>query len=282
MAKVDLMGLAPDAFPRVRGQFLVRLQRGQYIAVAWPPKRGDRQHPNSKWTAQQWAYAARWASRPNPLDFQTAIYMTKGTDWVPRDILMRAIYGKAYEVYDTNGVLWTVNPHSPPKARRPMVQQWQPNFWDLATTTSSTVHAFAWKGNILGVDQPTEIGAAQAYFTGVSGGLYRMALARLSPGNTIAEITFSDQVQDTYADRRWREFNLTASMDPGERYWLAFGRQDAAANYNIPCWIAQAPKWLMPANNFGLGMLAQTTPAVGHILNAPNLFSPVLSMLASY
>lgn len=282
MAKVDLFGLAPDAFPRVRGRFLVKLYRGQYIAVAWPRKRGDTQHPNSVWTAKQWAYAARWASRPNPLDFQTAIFMTKGTDWVPRDLLMRGIFGKAYEVYGTDGVLWTVNPHSPPKPRRAMTQQWQYDFWDLATTTTSTTFNFAWKGTRLSVDQPTNIAAAQAYFTAVNGGLYRMCLATLNPGNTIESIIFSDQVTGVAADRRWREFNLEASMVPGAAYWLAFGRQDAAATYNLPCWIAQTPKWLAPFNNLGLGMLAQTTPAIGHVLNAPSLFAPVVGMLASY
>lgn len=282
MAKVDLGNVAPDAFPRVRGVFLVQPYRGGLAARAWPKKRGDNQHPNSKWTAEQFGYAGRMAANATPLDWQTAAYMTAGTDWVPRDLLMRGIYGKAYEIVLKDGTTYQPADHSPPKPRRPMTQQWQYNQFDNAYNATTTAGAFAWKGNILTPDTQINIAAAQAIFTGVNGGLYRMALATLNGANQIVELEISDQVQVIDTLRKWREFNLEGVMLPGTAYALMVGRQDAGPTYSLPLNQATTPKWLMPITSLGNALLAQTTPAVGQTVTTNSVNTPFLGMLAAY
>lgn len=282
MAKVDLMGLNPGALPRIRGQFLVRPQLGGFVAAAWPPKRGNNQHPNSKWTSKQWGYAARMAANAHTLDLQTAIFMTKGTDWVPRDILMRAAFGTAYEIYNPDGTQWTVSSKSPPKARRAVITQWQFNQFDNAHSTVSTVSNFAFKGGFIRPWQQTQILASQAIFTGVIGASYRMCLALVDPANVIQEITFSDIVTGASTERRFREFNLEALMEPGETYALMVGRTDSVATYNLPCAFNAQAKWLWPVSNAGAAVIASVLPAVGNTISNPSLNSPFLGVALAF
>lgn len=267
MAKVDIGQLSPDAVPRVRGRFLVRPWRGIWVAAKWPRKRGSSQHPNSVWTAQQWAYAARWSANPLPLDYATAVAMVEGTEWMPRDLLMRAYFGKAYEVVSPDGTVWTTNSHSPPPPRRPAVTQWQFNCFDQVDDTSTSTSAFAFKGQIFVARATGTITASMARFTPVNGANYKMVLAVLDGSDVIQSIVSSTIQTIAGTERRWREFDLTAPITNGVRYCLMIGRTDGGNTYVLPLQVNINQRFQWPMSNVSIARLAQQTPAIGHTIN---------------
>lgn len=282
MAKVILDNVTPDAFPRIRGRFLTHPIRGQIIARGWPKKRGDNQHPNSQWTAKQFAYVGQMTANAFPLDWQTAIYMTKGTDWVPRDLLTRAAFGTAYEVTLAGGDPWPVVPKSPPPPRRDPVMQWQFNQFDNAYNTNIDTAATCWKGGILVPDTPMQIAATQAIFTAVINGTYQMLIAALDATNAITDLVFSAPQTLGTNDRRWREFDTQAQLSPGVRYAVMVGRIDAAANYALPLAMNTTPKWLMPVISLGNARIAKITPAVGDVVGFASANTPFFGLLAEF
>lgn len=115
MAKVTPFPLAPDAYPRVRGVFITRWWRGIMIAQKWPRKRGKPTNPKVIFTSQQFALASKMAANAEPMSYDTAVYSTKGTSLLPRDFLVMAAFGKAYEVIGPNGEVYYQNSHAPPE-----------------------------------------------------------------------------------------------------------------------------------------------------------------------
>lgn len=114
MAIITPISLAPGALPRIRGRVYARTTMWGVVAQAWPRKRGKPRSWTTHWQSQQFGLAARMAANSEPIQYQTAIEMTKGTGWVPRDILVRAALGLAYEVYQPDGTLCGVNDHGAP------------------------------------------------------------------------------------------------------------------------------------------------------------------------
>lgn len=106
MAKVKLGNLDPRAFATVRGVLLLRDTRWGPIVQKWPRKRGKYKTPYDFYRQTEFGIAARDASNPEPLSFQTAIEMAKGTEQVPRDILMMAAYGRYYVIMEEDGTIW--------------------------------------------------------------------------------------------------------------------------------------------------------------------------------
>jgi hypothetical protein len=114
MAKILPANIAPDALPRVRGVLLTRISRGVIIAQSWPRKRGKMTHPNVIFTSRQFSLACQMAANAEVRSFQTAVFLTKGSSLLPRDLLVMAAFGKAYEVTLPTGALATQNSHAPP------------------------------------------------------------------------------------------------------------------------------------------------------------------------
>ena len=114
MAVVVPANQAPDTRPRVRGVFLIRPFRGIWVAAKWPRKRGKPKSWRQWWTVQQFAYAGRMAANPEPMSYETARYLTEGSDWLPRDLLTMVAYGKFYEVILPDGTTAGRNDHGAP------------------------------------------------------------------------------------------------------------------------------------------------------------------------
>lgn len=79
-----------------RGAFLIKADGDRLIAQAWPRKRGAATSGYNFYRQSEFGIAARWASHPEPKMYQTAVEMAKGTQQVPRDIIMMAIMGTYY------------------------------------------------------------------------------------------------------------------------------------------------------------------------------------------
>jgi len=142
MAIVIPKNLAPDTLPRIRGRFLVKPWRGIFVAAAWPKKRGKPKHPNTIWNSKQFGYAGRMAANSEPMQFETARFLTEGSHWLPRDLLTMAAYGKAYEVYLPDGTLCTQAPHGPPAIIVPEV-------WDVIAAAALVSNDGGWGGYTL-------------------------------------------------------------------------------------------------------------------------------------
>lgn len=105
LAKVKPLAPNPDALTSVRGRFQIVAGRGFWIARAWPKKRGPAKDAHSYFLQQQFGMAAKMASNAEPMQIRTAIELTKGTAYMPRDLLLRAAYGKAYEITRPDGTV---------------------------------------------------------------------------------------------------------------------------------------------------------------------------------
>lgn len=79
-----------------RGAFYIRATKHGLVAQAWPRKRGMATTGYDFYRQREFAIAARWASHPEPKMYQTAVEMTRGTEQVPRDVIMMAIMGTYY------------------------------------------------------------------------------------------------------------------------------------------------------------------------------------------
>lgn len=106
-------GLQP-AMDRVKGSFLTRGSAGKVIAQKWPKGNGRAKSPFDRMRQMEFAAIAKWASSPFDLDLFTAIEMARGTQYVPRDILMMAAYGRYYTISDMEG-----NEYMPARDARP-------------------------------------------------------------------------------------------------------------------------------------------------------------------
>jgi hypothetical protein len=114
MAKVKPNPLAPDAVPRARGILLVQPYRGGVAARRWPRKRGQPKDPRQRYLLAQFGMAAKMAANPEPMSLATAIEHTKDSNFLPRDLLLRAAYGKAYQVILPDGTVMRPAPHVAP------------------------------------------------------------------------------------------------------------------------------------------------------------------------
>lgn len=87
----------------LRGGFVIRQTRWGLVAQAWPRRRPDQKKPYQKYQQAEFAYASRWACNPEPIEYQTAIALTKDTLLVPRDMLVMASFANAFEFIMPDG-----------------------------------------------------------------------------------------------------------------------------------------------------------------------------------
>lgn len=103
--KIDLGTLDPRALPEARGIYQVVQYRGGLIVKKWPKKRGSPKTPGDWYHTMEFGTVAAWVSRPHYLDYGTAVEFAKGTEQIPRDILMMCAYGLYFDVYLPDGQL---------------------------------------------------------------------------------------------------------------------------------------------------------------------------------
>jgi hypothetical protein len=106
MAKVDLANLAPGATVLSRGRILIRDTPFGGVAQKWPRKRGRATSGYDFYRQAEFGWASRAAASPIDLDLLTATEMVKTTTYVPRDFLVMAAYGRAYEIQAPDGTIW--------------------------------------------------------------------------------------------------------------------------------------------------------------------------------
>lgn len=103
MAKVILGNIDPTATPLTKEGVVIRSTKWGPIAQAWPRKRPEEPTPYQVYTREEFKIAARWAANPLELEYETAVNLVKGTEMVPRDFLIRCMYGNGYVFVQEDG-----------------------------------------------------------------------------------------------------------------------------------------------------------------------------------
>jgi len=89
--------------PSLRGALVIDTTRGSPRVRAWPAPRGQNRHPTNIF----WTNWLKWAThlynyQPAPLKAELAS-MTAGTPWMPRDVFISAMRGRAFLIVLPNG-----------------------------------------------------------------------------------------------------------------------------------------------------------------------------------
>lgn len=282
MAKVFPANIPPDAYPRVRGKFLVQPGIGGLHAQKWPRKRGKPTHPAVIFTSTQFGRAGQMAANSEPVQFETARQLTKGTDWLPRDLLTLAAYGKAYELFAPDGTKFTQADHGypgPVQEGIPTVRQWYFNAAQQVWSSTSSTSTAAFKGSTFTPTQAFDLHGVSAMLTPVSGGTYRAVSCALDASNVIQSVAYGTPVTFSTFTKRICSFPLEDAFVANQRYAVMIGRTDAASTYALPVVAPPQPNWLFPCIDLGYAALQSVAPAVGETVSQNTGANHYLAML---
>ncbi len=105
MAKVEPDPLVPDTYVRARGRVLIYQTRWGPKARHWPRNKSPGTSAGSRWRNIEFGYIAAGTANAHPLDYECAVNYSRGTRFVPRDVLMLASMGMLYEFHHTDGTI---------------------------------------------------------------------------------------------------------------------------------------------------------------------------------
>lgn len=106
MAKVRPLQNAPRTAYGTRGVYVLSGTKHGIVASKWPKPRGKATQGYDFYRQTEFGLVASMVASPNPYDYGTAVEMAKGTEQVPRDILMMAAMGTYYRFQFKNGDIW--------------------------------------------------------------------------------------------------------------------------------------------------------------------------------
>lgn len=276
--KLDPAQLDPRALPHLVKTLNVRATKWG-IVVQRRPRPGSRKFSKLQ---RQWqtafGIAARMASSPHPIEYQTAIEMAKGTQQTPRDILTMAALGSYYVVRHPDGTEWpkvpgpivgSTDPNAPPieppiEKTRWAEMNW--NLWDQAWNTSTQTAAYAFKGGFFTPHIEVNLKGVGSVLTAYKAGQYRAAIGRAQPDGTITEVIVTDGIIPPRDGRQSLFWTLETTLLAETEYFLLIGRADQTPTHALPIAVPAGSAWLWPCRRGVLAQLASTTPAVGQVI----------------
>lgn len=269
MAKIVLGNLVPTAASITGGRFYVRDTKYGPVAQAAPRQPKQRNNSAVQWWREQFAIAARMASTPEPLSMLTAIEMAKGTEQVPRDILMMCAYGTYYEIFGPDGAQWLPSYKGPPATNKAtkMKEPFDAELWDLWATAPQSTSAFAFKGSALIFRRDVKLTAIIVRLATVAAAQYRAVAATIDTGGTVLAIASGPIVQASISATQNIELPIEATLQAGQRVAIMAGRTDAAATYILPMFTTTPAALHTPTTRLSDARLASTSPSVGDTLN---------------
>jgi hypothetical protein len=267
VAKLNPANLAPDALLRIRDVVISRISRGVIIAQKWPRKRGPSKTDQQVFLTQQFARASRMAANSEPMQVDTARFLSSNTVWLPRDLLVRAAYGNVYELTAPDGTKAYQTNHGYsgiPQRARPLVMNWQPNQNSGALTATNSTTAFAFKGTGIVPDTDMTLNGLQVVLTPVVGGTYLPICCELNGANVIQSIVAgTPRTLATITKKVW-EFQITAPLTQGVRYAIMVGRTNGVAAYVLPLVGSTNGTFMAPLTQLGAARIASINPAIGN------------------
>lgn len=265
--KIKLANLSPRAFAQARGKFVIRDTIHGPIAQAWPKKQNGRGTILQQQFRQRFAFAGQMASNPTPLELQTAQFLSKGTDQVPRDLLTMAALAEYYIFQWPDGR--QIQKGSSPLAnhRRNQEQEmWEWSLGDSAWTGAASATAFATKGLYFIPPYNDNILAVRAIFTAVSGAIYKASLGHTNASHIIQTISSSGPTLSNGAGLQVVQFDLTAQLVANQLNFLVITRTDLLGTTILSVPFQTAPRWKIPLLSPGWARIASVNPLPGNTL----------------
>lgn len=273
MATFKKGDLDPKTFPHTLKGFYVR-EGIKNLVVAKSPKYSNAKNPSRIWNEQQFAIAARMAASPQWLDQISAIQVSKGTEQVPRDVLMMAIYGNLVSLLFPDGTMSTVADHSRPQPTPPeqeetmLVWSQQAQAWNTAMSGS----AYCYKGAVITPQATMTLSGMQSIATLVANGLYSHLVCQVDTAGKIVSTPVTSRVRPVSGGLQAIRTPLSMTLVNGSRYFVALGRIDQGGTYALPIYWSAAQNWLGPIWTHGAYRIAKVDPALGDTLD--NAASP--------
>lgn len=268
MVKIYKADLDPKTFSHTLKGFYLKTWNGRTV-VARSPRFGPRNNRNSVWWRNQFTIAARMAASPLWLDYQAALGLSRGTEQVPRDILMMAAYGNLFSVELPDGTVTTVADHGPPPPQpipeENLMQAWSSYDNPWSNTYSSFPKAF--KGVIFTATANMEINGMNAIAGWIAGGTYRMLIAKLTGANVIDSIAVVSNKTISLTAHNNIYFAGTGTLEAGSKYFIAIGRTDLTGSYDMPVNNEKVAQWTAPVSRGTDANIASTNPTVGDALS---------------
>lgn len=132
--KIEPDPLVPDAYVRTKGIVYVRQTRWGPKASKWPRPHSSGASPGSLWRRLEFGLVAAATKNVIGQDIAGATTLAKGTTYVPRDLLMKAMLGTLYELHLPDGTI---------------IRSWRvttPNVQDVLEQLTSTPGALIVRG----------------------------------------------------------------------------------------------------------------------------------------
>lgn len=260
----------PDALPYRNRDVVFRATRWGVVVQSkprhWknPPSKLQRQY------RARFAWAAKFAADPNPLDYRLALAASKGTEQVARDILTMCALGRYWTFVNPDGTEWghvegpvwerpteaEPAPEPTPPPPEDLDMQW--NHWDYAFNGSFSTSAYCQKGCFFTPRRSVHLASAMAVVKVDAGGSYTASIGTLDSANAIATVTTSPAVVPGSSGHVLLAFQLEADLLKDGEYFILIGRTDQTGTYALPVSFNAAPKWLWPCSP-GLALLVDTT-----------------------
>lgn len=278
MAKIIPGPLHPEAMPHVRGVIYTRDTKYGPVCQSWPTKRKRTTDRSSVWYRELFAIAARMASNPHSLDYQTAVEMVKGTQYVPRDWLMMCIYGKAYDIEMPDGTVlvptWKgppeLDPSIPPEPEpepEEIEMAWQWSLYDKAWNDGNSTSSFAFKGSIFVPQVAAICKGIRVVAQVLASNNYRIILARMETATKLGEILVTHDIATTVQARALFEAPANLNLEAGKTYVCMMGRTSGSPTSQFQIPMPAAASFLWPCTLTTGARLASINPQPGDTLD---------------
>lgn len=269
MVKIQRGDLDRKAFSHTLKGFYLKTWLGRTI-VARSPRYGPRNNRNSVWWRNQFTIAARMAASPIWLDYEAALGLSRGTEQVPRDILMMAAYGDLFSIELPDGTVTTVADHGPPPETPPVedeyMQAWPvfDNPWDSVPSTS----AYAFKGSRFVATADMDVNGMMAIADYRNPGIYRMLIAALDASGVITEIIADSTITPNELGLNCQYFPAKGTIKAGPEYCIVVGKTDSGPTYQMRVSFTKSAQWTMPCRRTFAALIPSDNPGVGTALTA--------------
>lgn len=262
--KIDKADLAPRDFTHTLKGFYLSSWRGRTF-VKKSPRYALGDNPARRWNLNQFAIAARMAASPIWLDYIGALNASRGTEQVPRDILMMAAYGSLFTLTLPDGTTTTQANHSyvPPAPPEKAESMLIASFYDDAWKISGYLSSGATKGSTIEFSTALTIGRVGIMCSPTTGMTAQLMVCRLSPARVLTEIIAVQSFSGVAAGKQQFSMATNFTVAPGDQITVLLTRTDSTNEYSLELPRGARGDWLYPVKAIETVRLVSNNPVVG-------------------
>lgn len=246
--------------------FYVRSWLGRYV-ISKSPSQPKTPNRNKIWNQNQFAIAARMAASPLWLDQISAMQVSKGTEQVPRDILMMAAYGKLISIEFPDGTVSTVADHNAPPLPAPRENKTMLIWGALHNARSTAYDSYpaACKGMVVNPLIPMKLRSVDVIMKLVLSAPYRMIACETDASFKMTRLIAVQNVISDQDGQGVLHFPMEMDLPTDRPTTFLVARTDVAGNHVLPIWIGFDNAWLGPFGNSQILVFNNVGPGVGSI-----------------